>query len=515
MISLLTLRLTAVALLLGPMLAATAALADGNSEILARWRGGQLTAATFAKFYDRDGELRRGGGETLRIRICKASYTEIYHPRALASGLDREADFLDMMERWRERRLAALYRRHHLPTLAEEIPDEAARADYESRPEAFTTPGEADFEMLFVRCGEDREACHARMATHQQRIAEGTELSEILTEERARSGEANGTFHKVALSDLARELRDALTAAATGSLTPLIETPVGLYRARVLRRRAPMLLPLARVAPQIRRRLGRERLAELQAEAVADLRRRLAAMVPEDADENTLLVAAARHKGLDHEPAFAAEEADFKRFALADRAFYSDAEIQPADEQLARRLAAPETAARYREQQWLLAVTQVLDDRYATLRAARGTAAELAAAPDAAGFLRDLAERDARFHVQQLGPYRIRNLRREHPALYELAAELEPGRFKGPFAYRGDPGADGKAGSGGLAFLLLESVRDASLDEVRDELLKDFRGRMAGDLDVFLATFGRRWDFEVLASLEPAPATAASDGPVE
>ncbi len=157
-------------------------------------------------------------------------------------------------------------------------------------------------------------------------------------------------------------------------------------------------------------------------------------------------------------------------------------------------------------------MTRVRGDRYATLESARETATGLAAAPEPASFLRRLADGDSRFLVRELGPFTLRELRRRHPALGEVAAELEPGAWRGPFPYREDPDEAGGPGLSGLAFLFLEAVRDPSLAEVRDDLLKDFRGRMAASQELFLATFGRRWEFEVSASLEPAAAAETPDG---
>ncbi len=510
MISDLLRRPAVLAVALGSALGALAAAGE-DTEVLARWRGGQLTAETFSRLYDRDGSVRRRGGETLQIRICKAAYTEIYHPRALAAGLDRDDGHLAEVERWRTRRLAARYRQRHLPA-PEEITGEAARAEYQRRPEAFTTPGQADLEILFVRCGDDRQACRARMAALRRRASGGAGLAAILAEERERSGDANGVFREVRLDRLREDLRSAVTAAPPGSFTAVVETPIGLYWARVLRREDPVLLPFERVERQIRHRLGRERLERLQAEELARLRRRLGDAAGEDAGEESLLAAAARAEGLDRDPDFEAETRSFERFALADRAFYLDTEILPDDEQLARQLAEPATAARYRRSRWLLAVTRVQGDRDATLESARETAAGLAAAPEPASFLRRLGDGDSRFQVRELGPLTFRELRRRHPALGKVAAELEPGAWRGPFPYREDPDEAGGSGLSGLAFLFLEAVRDPSLAEVRDDLLKDFRGRMAASQELFLATFGRRWEFEVSASPEPAADPEAPDG---
>jgi hypothetical protein len=486
---------------------------DDPTQVLARWRGGELTRQTFRELYDRDGDVLAGGGERLQIRICKASYTEVYYHRALALGLDRQPEHLAEMADFRHRRLASLYRKRHPPKNAGEVSQEALKAEYASRLEDFTTPAEADLDVLFVGCEGDRQGCRQRMATLRERLAGGEALASLIVEEKVRSGAANGTFRQVALEQLAKELRGAVAATAPGSFTPVVETPIGLFWVKVLRRQAPELLPFDRFERQIRNQLSRRQLAHEKELQVTALRQKygagLSAKAEEAPDEESLFVAAARAEDLDQDPELQLAVKDFSRFALADRAFYLDKEILPSDEELVRQLNEPQNAARYRELSLLLAVIPPQAERYAALRQARELAGELAVAPDPAALLRHRGEEDPRLQIQQLGPLTLRQLQRQYSALPKPAAELNVGQWQGPFKYEHTPPGEPDSMLTGLAFLLLEATRDPTFDELRQDLLKDFRGRLASSLDSFYVTFGHRWGLEVLP---PPPVAGGGKG---
>lgn len=501
------LLLAATAATLLPAASPAAFAAAAGDDVLARWRGGSLTRETFTTDYDPRGEALQQGGEELRAALCKAVYVEIYHHRALAAGLDRDPDFEAGMSAWRQRRLAALYRSRRQPDFAAQITAETVAAAYERDPQRFAVPGRVDLDVLFVRCGAgdgERGECRSRMAAHRRRLDEGAELAAILAEERQHSGEANGSFRGVVPARLSADLRAAVDATEPGSIAGPIETPIGLYLIRVADREPPVPLPLERVEPRIRREMTAELAAAWLDGETRRLSAELAGKVAADAGEEALFAAAARAQGLDEEPDFAAREADARRWMLADRAFYQDAEVLPSDRELESQLREdPRIAERYRQVRLVLAVVDAGGDRYATLRAADQVAEALRETADPGGALRRLAANRTEVRVEEIGPMTLGEVRRHHRALLEVVEELAPGEWKGPFPY-----GDGGGGARSAALVVLEEARPARLSEVRDAMLEEFRSHISADPETFLATVGRRWEIAI-----PTPPEKTPDAP--
>jgi PPIC-type PPIASE domain len=479
------------------LLGGASVLHAAAAEVLARWRGGELTGAVFAERHDPDGEARRAGGDRLRNAIVKAAFLEIYLPRAFELGLDRDPEVQAEHDAWRRRVLARSYRERFGPP--DEVAESEARSCYEEhRRELFTTGGEADLTILFVRCLSDAEGCRDRMAALRRRIAGGEAPAAVAADERARSGEANGVFPATPLGRLTPELRAAALAAPLGELSPVVETPIGLFCLEVSRRVEPRTQPYDLVAPQV---LGlvRQRRFESWRRAEIDRLRRVSGS---SADDEELFAAAARAAGLDREPLFLAHADASRRWTLADHAFYRDERVVPSNAELDRRLAAdPESADRHRRYDLLLALIPAADEPYRAIAAAREIASELERAEDPAAVLRRLPATRPEVRRIELAGRRRSDLYALQPGLASLARSLGTGAWRGPMRFAA--GGDGDLGwPESVGFVLLEASRLPPAAEIRGELLRAFRSDL-GSVAAFTAFFGPLLDFELVADESP------------
>jgi len=482
---------------------------DGSADsVLARWRGGELTRETLTAGHPQAEEALVQGGGLLRDTLLKAVYIEIYHNLALKMGLDRDPEIVADLNRRRERKLAALYRAKYQPDLALEISEEDLRAYYQLQLAEFTTPGEVDFEALFVRCGErllERDPCRHRMASLKSRVESGSEFNEVIAEERARSGPANGSFSKVAPNQLAAELRQGLEATPEGAFSPVIETRIGLFWTRVLRRATSVQVPFESAERRIRRLLAAEKVEKWEEEERDRLKQRLGNRSDNESLEH-LFAAAARAEGLDREPGEVAKEGLARRWRLANEAFYRDPGSLPSDEELARHLEQPRTAGRYQQYRVLLAVIRD-KDRSAAIARASEVRAEMKSSTEPGSVLRRLAENDLEISVDELGPLTFGALRRRHRAVSEIVEKLEPGNWKGPFAFAGPVDNDPVTRP---AFVVFESVAAATVEQARQGLYKEFRSRLSGDVNLYGKTLGSRWDLEFVVEVEGLPKRTGS-----
>jgi len=507
----------------GLFLATVAAAGDPVSDerVLARWRGGRMTEPEFIEVLDHDGEALRRGGEYLEKQVCKAAFQVIYGERAVDLGIDSSEPFLVTLEDWRRNRLELEYIRLHQPPPAELVSEADARESYrENLDRLYTSSGSTDISVLFIRCGEDpgvREQCLEKLAVYQNRVTMlPSEFAVVISEERATSGEANGSFDEVPLNHLAPDLRAAVLTTPPGFFTPVIETPVGLFWAQVDARVDPEAIPFDRAEAHVRRVLELEVAAEWRAKEARRVRVELS--LPASTSDQGCFAAAAVAEGLDQDGSFKAAERSFIQWKLADLAFLADVEILPGDAEIAARVARPEMDRRYRRYDVELLIVKVGADRYGAIakaeelrRAAAGGAVERAA---------DWNEVDRVI----LTAVSADGLARISKRMAESVVQGGDGWSSEPFAFpRGItiPGEVTEATEdlvfpGCIVLAIRRSSRMASVGEVRSEAHRAFRNEIT-TVDRFTEVFGARWGFELLVGsegIEPVAEDAAEEGDV-
>lgn len=504
-----TLALSLAAHLFGPLLGVLAtapAAAQASStvvrpEVLARWRGGELTGQRFHDAYDPDDKLLARGGEVLRRGVCKAVFREIYEPRARAAGLEADPEVLAELARWRRARLAFLARNARIEP---RVGEEEVRAVYErDRATYFRSPERVSIESLFLRCEaalEARKGCRARFAELSRRLEAGEPLLRLAEEEKPRSGGVNGRYEGQALRDLDPAIATALRDLETGALSPTVETLHGLYRFRLLSRQPAFDPPYAEVAAVARQRAQEEAHARFLSENVAALRKTLG--LASHLGEDDVFAAAAVAEGLDRQAGFQREEAETRSWLLSDAAFLRHREALPSDARLATELATQQQRLlRYRLR---LATLPVATDLDAALAAAERVAAALRLAARPGETLAALAATDSSLIVEGHGPASAAELARRSRRLSELVPALAIGAWTGPTAvsWRRLPPeherASGSTGDPGLLFVVVEGRELPAPEEVRLELLRAYRARLSGSVEAFLAALQPVWGVELL-----------------
>lgn len=484
------------------MVAATGGAAAGE-RVLARWQGGELSESVFLDRFDPDGDAVRRGGEVLEKQVSKAVFRTIYVARARQAGLETSPVFLEALTEWRERTLAAAYERQHQPPRDALVDQSGLRRYYEDNlARLYTSSGTADIEVLFVRFdidAPDGEDCRARMDGYRERmVATRGDFATMIAEEKLISGAANGSFPDVPLTSLAPELRQAVLSTPAGFTSPVVETPVGLFWIRVLRRIDPAPIPFESAEPHIRQILESRAGAEWRTASVARIRAELD--LDPTLSEEACLAAAAVAEGLDREAEFLAAEREFTTWKLADLSFLEDDAILPDDAEIAARIARPGADSIFRRFNVELVVVTVGADRYDALDHAEAVRRTLDRGADPAeGWGSNGVE------PFELSSVTTEDLQRISRQLAEGVVQLADGGFVGPLAYPNgltlpaaaigrDKDLDLPAS---IVFAIRRSSRMSTVDETRTQVYRDFRNEIT-TVDRFREVLGARWGFELM-----------------
>ncbi len=479
-------------------------VAEADATVLARWQGGELNRAEFVRLSDPDEDLLRTGGPDLVKAVFKASYRKIYGIEAERQAFDQNPEFLLEMQEWRGDFLSALWVRRNRPAM--DPTEDEARSFYLARQdELYQSSGAADLEILFVRCSEvDETRCRSRMHGYKDRLDAGEPITTLIEEEKPFSGTANGTFTKVPLDRLAPELAEAVRATPDGWLTPVIETPRGLFLIRVEALAPASAIPFEHAKRHVLHVMRQEYEATWREEEVTRLRSELD--LDDSLSETEAFAAAARKAHYDIEASFLQAERERRAWALADFAFFRDPEMLPSDQEITRRLT--ENAAdreRFEEFGFLLLVVPATADRTATLNRADAVRTALAAADEPATAAAALLERDSTLFSLEFTGVTRRELAKIKPSLTDAVFALGPGEWAGPFAFRKGfdvadeltSGGDSGGVPAGIAFVIVNYVAQPDIEDVRQIFYRQARDAISSP-EAYLEAMGLRWQFELV-----------------
>lgn len=478
-------------------------------SVVSAWRGGALTLERFIAVYDPEMGLIENGGPRLREAICKATYREIYATQARQKGLDQDPGYLAELGKWRRDQLAALYVERNRPDLSGAVTEEKLREFYEkTKADRYTSSGSVDLEVLFLHCTEeeaDRRKCAERMSDYRARMSEGAPFQTLIEEEKARSGNANGVFRRVAMKSLTKDLAKIAGELPLGEFSQVIETPVGLYLLRVTGRTSPMPMAYSRVERHVRQEAAKEALVRWREGEVARLLDELGDGRQGDAGASDVLADAALAQGLDEDPAFASAEENWSSWELANRGLFADRTVMPGDEEIRRQLEDdPVVSRRFRRYSVVLAVVGVQNGRYSMIEAAERVSEVLGQASDPASALVALASREPLIDVYPIDDVGTDDFKSIDRQLFECVSGLEPGGWCGPRSIPAPRDLPGNLNGrfefdvlpAGAAFLAMKSWRVPRIDEARDDYNRYFRSTIAS-CDRFLDAVGSRWDLTI------------------
>ena len=506
-------RISAVAMLLAAMVRPMpAASPEETAGILARWRGGVLDSKTFSEIYDPRGRALDSGGEELRRAVLKAAVTEIYSSRALELGLDRDEDVIEAVDQWERSHLAALYRQFFEPDY--HVTETEMRSYYrEHTDDLFRRSPTFDFDMLFIRCGkENRSECRRTINGVIKETRKNAEAFENrITEFRSRYGKANGSFDEVSAPVLAPEIARVLAETPVGRIGRPVETPLGIFLARVRARKPGAIFPFE----EVRERIEADLKNRARNRWIESLERRLSEAGFEIDGPVRALAESARLEGLDADETFLRERQRFIRRTLAHAALECESRLMPDDEELRVRLEKdPSIVESLRRRHLLVALIDASDNRYEAFHAVSLVKECLEAADDPRAAFQDLGKSIPGVRVDDAGFLSMREIERMYPKYPEVVRGMQVGRWKGPILLSptlqrvsvetGRPARRDDLPSG-FAFLFLDEERTPPFDALRQEVWSTEAYRILKDPEEVLKTLEETRDLELLVGLPTIP----------
>jgi len=488
--------------------------APGGKGVLAHYQGGEVRTA------DLEASLDGIFGEERAERICSAAYRKIYSQRALRQGLDKKPEFVAALAQARKQAAAALYRKKRQPGFAARVKETEIAEEWARRSQPggdLYEPGLVDMDVIYLRCSvlpAERQACTARAQEIDRRLREGESFTDLVSEERKISGNANGSYSSAPLAKLSDELRELALRTPRRDLSPWLVAPHGLFRLRVLSRHGAGPRPLAEVSEQVRREIAERNLRQWEEAERFRLDKRSRAGIDE------ILAAAAERAGDTAGPAFRATLAAAKVRLLAELALRADHEALPSKEDLEQ-----ERQARSSElEDWVLLVfvLPAADSDAGYGRAGEIAEALTAGAAHLPATLAALPNSFPELRVEQVGPLRRRTLEELSPEIGRALAGTQVGSWRGPIPLASEglwhllqkpvsagsevPGA--AAGSNGsprsLAFVALLGATLPPLGQLREELLTPFVEELSSGGVRCRTLLGQRFGLEIMPAPDPA-----------
>ena len=492
-----------------------AGFASANSapagDPLARWDGGELDRGLFEAIYSPSGRVTDPGKGELRTAVLEAACIEIYSAKALALKIDEEADTQERIKSWEERRLAALYRKNFEPDPKSVITQEAMETYYHENAETlFRRDETVDFEMLFVRCSlENRSNCRTKMKQIRRQIVATGDIETPMAELGSLHGKANGVFHDVTLKTLSAEVGQALMETPEGNLSPLIETPLGIFLARMTLRKPGEAPPFDVVRERI--------VADLKARAhdswIEGVVREMRELGFEDQGVEHDLAEAARLERLDRDESFVRMRTRIMKRELALAAIQRDPHLMPSDDQLRASAADPEFAESHLQRRLLIAMIDASRNRYDAFRAVSQIEDRLRSADNPGSAFRSLGDDFSGVRLEDPGFLSIREIEALHPKFPDVVRDMEIGQWRGPILL--SPSLQRVLVDGGItrkdhlpsgfAFLFLEQDLVPPFELVRDELLRSKAQSILNQTQNVEKVLKDIWKLEILVGLESQP----------
>jgi len=450
---------------------------DNDEEILARWEGGALGKDLFEELYDPSGNILAVGGDQFRRELARAAIVEIYSRRAIEEGLDRDSAVVGRIADWEREMLAGSYWKSSTPDFKADVKEAAMREYYRAHlKDIFARPMKVDFEMLFMRCGEEeRQSCREKMEKLRKELLVSGEFSKKIEEFRSLYGRANGSFFNIDLKTIAEDVASVLSAIPFGEIGPLIETPIGIFLPRLLAKKESGAMSFDEVRERIRADLA-ARAADAWIEA---LFQRIKAAGFKCDDTMTALAAAARIEKLDENPTYLRKKKVQFRRELALAAMAADRTLMPDDDELWRKIREnPDLLPAFRKRHLLAALIDASKDRYRAFRLSEKVRSTLASAGERGKVFAQLGDLFSGVEVRDLGWFSMPEIVKLHPKFGDAVRDMQSGDFRGPIQISAMTRRIGASGSRreklppGFAFLYLEGIREQPLEAVRGSLFR-------------------------------------------
>lgn len=238
-----------------------------KDKILAEVNGKKITGVDYNLFIDSlNPQLKQyfGGDELNKDVVNELVYQALLYEDAMEKGMDKEDEFLQVVEKTKESMLKTYALGKLLATA--EVKDEDVKKFYEENKDAFKQPESTDASHILVEEEDKAREIYGKIQNGEDFEELAKEFSTCPSKEK---GGNLGTFTK---GQMVKEFEDAVFENEVGTITEPVKTQFGYHIIKINEKNDAKELAFDEVKDKIVEQVRRQKEQELYNEKITELK---------------------------------------------------------------------------------------------------------------------------------------------------------------------------------------------------------------------------------------------------
>lgn len=238
-----------------------------KNKILAEVNGKKITGVDYNLFIDSlNPQLKQyfGGDELNKDVVNELVYQALLYEDAMEKGMDKEDEFLQVVEKTKESMLKTYALGKLLATA--EVKDEDVKKFYEENKDAFKQPESANASHILVEEEDKAREIY-------EKIQKGEDFEELAKEfSTCPSKEKGGNLGTFTKGQMVKEFEDAVFENEVGTITEPVKTQFGYHIIKINEKNDSKELAFDEVKDKIVEQVRRQKEQELYNEKITELK---------------------------------------------------------------------------------------------------------------------------------------------------------------------------------------------------------------------------------------------------
>lgn len=238
-----------------------------KDKILAEVNGKKITGVDYNLFIDSlNPQLKQyfGGDELNKDVVNELVYQALLYEDAMEKGMDKEDEFLQVVEKTKESMLKTYALGKLLATA--EVKDEDVKKFYKENKDAFKQPESADASHILVEEEDKAKEIY-------EKIQKGEDFEELAKEfSTCPSKEKGGNLGTFTKGQMVKEFEDAVFENEVGTITEPVKTQFGYHIIKINEKNDAKELAFDEVKDKIVEQVRRQKEQELYNEKITELK---------------------------------------------------------------------------------------------------------------------------------------------------------------------------------------------------------------------------------------------------
>lgn len=238
-----------------------------RDKILAEVNGKKISGVDYNLFIDSlNPQLKQyfGGDELNKDVVNELVYQALLYEDAMEKGMDKEDEFLQVVEKTKESMLKTYALGKLLATV--EVTDEDLKKFYEENKEAFVKPESADASHILVEEEDKAREIY-------EKIQKGEDFEELAKEfSTCPSKEKGGNLGTFTKGQMVKEFEDAVFENEVGTITEPVKTQFGYHIIKINQKNDAEELSFDEVKDKIEAQVRRQKEQDIYNKKITELK---------------------------------------------------------------------------------------------------------------------------------------------------------------------------------------------------------------------------------------------------